>query len=255
MPLVTLSFQHTMKRFNKGIFIRCSNGRTLMLQACFLTEGIKGFAYKLGPIVRTNHELWLSFRDTPCCHSLPERTQDTLRVAGFTAMVSNDSAIKDINNTCKEKVPTFPCNITILYIHLPQLVGPIHHSIIGYFPRYGIRSFMLRKEDTEGLTEPVHLLFVNHQVVFPAQQHGQFSVAKRYIRPLDQTSKKPYNSSIRNAFSLLVVGVTRDLSSATYGLLSFGVFQVIIIGRARYIADPKHRTDRIASLNPNYRGL
>ncbi|MNP72752.1 hypothetical protein D3C76_1693650 [compost metagenome] len=58
-----------------------------------------------------------------------------LRLTRRSSVVTDDNAGKHINNAQDEKMPVPTRDVTILDIHLPELVRPCNDSVFWQFPR------------------------------------------------------------------------------------------------------------------------
>ncbi|MNJ53574.1 hypothetical protein D3C77_489680 [compost metagenome] len=163
----------------------------------------------------------LLFVDSTFKQRLLDRTQNVFCAAGLSTVMGDNAPVKHVNDTGQVEMSAFSGYVTILNIHLPQLVRFVHNTVIGDLFRYGVLQLSLWMENPLFFAETVGFLFVNNQPVFSPQQRRQFSVAESSVETLNQASEVSFNARIVYLFSILVIGEAWNRPTAAGWLLAF----------------------------------
>lgn len=110
--------------------------------------------------------------------------------------------------------------VTILNIHLPQLIGSVHNAIIGELFRYRVLQLPLSMENPHFFAEAVSLLFVNNQPILSPQQYRQLPVSEGSVRALNQAPEITFNARISYFLSVFVIREAWNRPTAADRLLA-----------------------------------
>mgnify|MGYP007031658958 CR=1 FL=1 len=133
-----------------------------MLDSCQLTESPEIFAGELCAIVGTDDEGMLLQVDLPLEKRLLQSLYDIGCFARFPSIIRHNVAVKDVDNAGHVEVPTGSRDVTILDVHLPQLIGARHDPITCDLLWNRMLDLALRSQDLQFLAQPVDLFLVDH---------------------------------------------------------------------------------------------
>lgn len=129
-----------------------------------LTGISKQLADKLRPIVRPDHGERLT-RLNAALQGTYKRLNGMLGFTGSPAILPNHHAVKYINDAKNKEEALLSYNVSILDVHLPQLIRTGNESVLGESTRVRCDRLASFLQNAEFFAKTIRFLFVNYDLV------------------------------------------------------------------------------------------
>lgn len=185
-------------------------------------------------------------------HCAPERLNSVFGFTYGTSVLADNHAIENVNYAEDIKETVSSWNITVLNIHLPQLVCTCDDSISRKSARVLARPFPLFLQDVQLFAQAVCLLFVQEQPACVTEVLSKELIAVDMLLPFEEFEQPLLNLLVINlnpCGSTRVAGNRTPFAAAPFiaCITSCLPLLSVVVGR---LADPKNAQNMCRDFPP-----